>query len=67
MGNSMKKKGKSQSTEFKKLEKIGAIIGEDCNIGSNVVVEPGKIIGRRCKIAPMKRIIENVPSNNKVM
>ena len=53
--------------EFKKLEKIGAMIGEDCNIGSNVVVEPGKIIGRKCKIAPMKRIIDSVPSNSKVM
>jgi len=53
--------------EFKKLEKIGAMIGEDCNIGSNVVIEPGKIIGRKCKIAPLKRIIDNIPSNSKVM
>jgi glucose-1-phosphate thymidylyltransferase len=53
--------------EFKKLEKIGAMIGEDCNIGSNVVIEPGKIIGRKCTIAPLKRIIDSVPSNSKVM
>jgi len=53
--------------EFKKLEEIGSMIGEDCNIGSNVVVDPGKIIGRRCKIAPMKRIIDSIPSNSKVM
>jgi glucose-1-phosphate thymidylyltransferase len=53
--------------EFKKLEKIGAMIGEDCNIGSNVVIEAGKIIGRKCKIAPLKRIIDSVPSNSKVM
>jgi glucose-1-phosphate thymidylyltransferase len=53
--------------EFKKLEKIGTMIGEDCNIGSNVVVEPGKIIGRRCKIASLKKIGENLPSNSKVM
>ncbi len=53
--------------EFKKLEKIGAMIGEDCNIGSNVVVEPGKIIGRRCKIASLKRIMDNLPSNTNVM
>ena len=45
----------------------GAMIGEDCNIGSNVVVEPGKIIGRRCKIASLKRLGDNVPSNSKVM
>jgi len=53
--------------EFKKLEKIGAMIGEDCKIGSNVVIGPGKIIGRKCEIAPLKRILENIPSNNKVM
>lgn len=53
--------------EFKKIDNIGAMIGEDCNIGSHVVVEPGKIIGRKCKISPMKRIIENIPSNSKVM
>lgn len=53
--------------EFKKLESIGTMIGEDCNIGSHVVVEPGKIIGRKCKIAPMKKIIENISSNSKVM
>jgi len=53
--------------EFKKLDKIGVMIGEDCNIGSNVVIEPGKIIGRKCKITPMKRIMDNIPSNSKVM
>ena len=53
--------------EFKKLEKIGTMIGEDCNIGSNVVVEPGKRIGRRCKISSLKRIVENLPSNTNVM
>jgi glucose-1-phosphate thymidylyltransferase len=53
--------------EFKKLENVGVMVGEDCSIGSNVVVDPGKIIGRKCKIAPLKRIIDNIPSNSKVM
>ena len=53
--------------EFKKIEKIGSMIGEDCTIGSNVIADPGKIIGRKCTIAPMKRIKENIPSNSKVM
>jgi len=53
--------------EFKKLESIGTMVGEDCTIGSNVVVEPGIIIGRRCKISPMKRIINHIPSESKVM
>jgi len=53
--------------EFKKLDNIGVMVGEDCNIGSHVVVEPGKIIGRKCQVRSMKRIIENIPSNSKVM
>ncbi len=53
--------------EFKKIENVGAMIGEDCNIGTHVIVEPGKIIGRKCNIVSMKRIIENIPSQIKVM
>ena len=53
--------------EFKKLENIGTMIGEDCTIGSHVVVEPGIIIGRQCDISSMKKIINNTPSGTKVM
>ena len=54
--------------EFKKLERpIGAMIGEDCRIDSHVVIDPGKIIGRKCKINPLKHIIKNIPSETKVM
>jgi len=53
--------------EFKKLEIIGVMVGENCTVGSNVIVEPGIIIGRRCEISPMKRILKNVSSGSKVM
>jgi len=54
--------------EFKKLDMpIGAMIGEDCIIESHVVTEPGIIIGRKCRINSLKRIIKNVPSESKVM
>jgi glucose-1-phosphate thymidylyltransferase len=54
--------------EFKRLETpIGAMVGEDCIIESHVVVDAGKIIGRKCKISPMKHIIKNIPSESKVM
>ncbi len=53
--------------EFNEIEDIGAIIGEDCNIGSHVVIESGKIIGRRCDIDSLKRIIKDIPSEIKVM
>ena len=53
--------------EFIRLDKIGALIGEDTLIGSNVVVEPGIIIGRKCKINPLRRVIDNIPSQTTVM
>jgi glucose-1-phosphate thymidylyltransferase len=53
--------------EFKKVNNLGAMIGEDCTIESHVIVDPGIIIGRKCNITSMKRIKENIPSNTKVM
>ena len=54
--------------EFKRLDiPIGAMIGEDCTIESHVVVDPGKTIGRSCKISPMKHITKNISSKSKVM
>ncbi len=53
--------------EFKKIQNLGAMIGEDCNIKSHVVVEPGIIIGRKCEIESMKKINKNLKSNSKVM
>lgn len=53
--------------EFKKLEIIGVMVGENCTVGSSVIVEPGIIIGKRCEISPMKRILKNVSSGSKVM
>jgi glucose-1-phosphate thymidylyltransferase len=54
--------------EWKKQETpIGTMIGEDCIIESHVVVDPGKIIGRKCRISSLKRIIRNIPSESNVM
>ena len=53
--------------EFKKLDHIGPMIGEDSIIKSNIVVEPGVIIGRKCKIESMNKITKPVPSGSKVM
>lgn len=54
-------------SEIKKLEQIGVILGGDTIIESHVVTKPGLIIGRKCKINAMKNVIENIPSNSKVM
>jgi UDP-N-acetylglucosamine diphosphorylase/glucosamine-1-phosphate N-acetyltransferase len=54
--------------EYKKLETpIGAMIGQDCIIESHVVVDPGKIIGRRCSISALTHINKNIISESKVM
>jgi glucose-1-phosphate thymidylyltransferase len=53
--------------EFIRLKDIGSMIGEDCNIGSHVVVEPGIIIGTNCKISSHIHILNNIPTNSKVM
>jgi len=53
--------------EFKKLKNMGTMIGDDCNIGSSVVIDSGKIIGKNCKINSLKKIMDNIPSNTKVM
>ena len=53
--------------EFKKIKNLGALIGEDCTIESNVVVESGIIIGRKCKIDCLKKISKNIASNSEVM
>ncbi|HEC81939.1 MAG TPA: hypothetical protein ENI42_05910 [Thermoplasmatales archaeon] len=53
--------------EFKKLKKVGVVVGEDCDIRNHVVVEPGRIIGRRCMINSLKNIIKDVSSETEVM
>jgi len=53
--------------ELKKIDHIGSMIGEDCTIGSNTVIEPGIIKGRKCKINPLNRINNNIKSDTQVM
>lgn len=53
--------------EYKKLETIGAMVGEDCNIESHVIIEPGRIIGRRCWVNSLKKVEKDLPSGSKVM
>jgi UDP-N-acetylglucosamine diphosphorylase/glucosamine-1-phosphate N-acetyltransferase len=41
--------------------KIGAMVGEYCEIGSNVIAHPGAIIGNRSKIKSMKELSGKIP------
>lgn len=53
--------------EFSKLDTIGSIVAEDCIIGSNVVVEPGILIGRQCKVSSLNKVVKNISSHTNVI
>ncbi|RLG34113.1 hypothetical protein DRN97_03350 [Methanosarcinales archaeon] len=47
--------------------KIGAVVGEYCEIGSNVIASPGVIIGNRCRIKSMKELSGKIPDGSWVV
>ncbi len=38
------------------LEKFGALLGDSCEVGCNSVLNPGSILGARCRVAPLSRV-----------
>jgi len=46
------------------LEKLGAILGDACEVGCNSVLNPGTILGSRCKVAPLSRVKGSWPENS---
>lgn len=49
------------------LADMGAIIGNYCRLGDNVIMEPGVIVGNNCRINPLKLVGENIPDNGLVI
>jgi glucose-1-phosphate thymidylyltransferase len=49
------------------VDHIGAIVGEDCVIGNQVVVSSGMIVGTRCRIQSGKHIDQNIVDKTTVM
>jgi len=49
------------------VEDIGAIIGEDSQIGDQVSATPGTIVGARCRIASTRRIQGTLPNKSIVV
>lgn len=43
---------------------LGAIIGDDTNVGGCSLLQPGSIIGQRCIIYPMSSIVGYIPSDS---
>jgi NDP-sugar pyrophosphorylase family protein len=46
--------------------KLGTIIGDDSNMGCNVLLQPGSVIGRGCLIYPMAAVSGYIPDNSLV-
>lgn len=53
--------------EWHRVERVGALVGEDAELGSGVVVEPGTILGAQVKVRAGVRIYENVPNRGVVV
>lgn len=47
--------------------KVGAMVGENCEMGSNVIANPGTIIGNRCKVNSMKELNGKIPDGSWVV
>ncbi|MCW3140952.1 MAG: sugar phosphate nucleotidyltransferase [Methanophagales archaeon] len=47
--------------------KVGTMVGEYCEIGSNVIAYPGTIIGNRCRIKSMKELRGKIPDGSWVV
>jgi len=46
---------------------IGAMMGEHCSVGDNVVTAPGVIMGNRCKVKALKVIEQSIPDDGLVV
>ncbi len=49
------------------LVKVGAMLGVDCTVGSNVVAQPGVIVGNYCQIQATKLISGKLPDRSLVV
>lgn len=46
------------------LKKLGAIIGDDVEVGCNSVLNPGTVIGKNTNVYPLSRVRGFVPANS---
>jgi len=53
--------------EWHTVERLGALVGEDTELRDGVVIEPGSVVGARCRIGPLSRVRGNVPNGTTVM
>lgn len=48
------------------LVNVGAMLGESCHVGNNVVAQPGVIVGNSCQVQPLKVISGFLPDKSLV-
>ncbi len=46
------------------LRKMGAILGDWCEIGCNSVLNPGSVVGRRSNVYPLSMVRGCIPANH---
>ncbi|MBA7646099.1 UTP--glucose-1-phosphate uridylyltransferase [subsurface metagenome] len=49
-----------------RLVNIGAMLGEGCNLGNNVVAQPGVILGNYCQVQALKLLSGRLPDKSLV-
>jgi len=49
-----------------RLVNIGAMLGEGCNLGNNVVAQPGVIVGNHCQVQALKLLSGRLPDKSLV-
>jgi len=53
--------------EWHAVDPIGALVGEDTEVRDGVVIEPGSVVGARCRIGPLSRVRGSLPNGTTVM
>jgi NDP-sugar pyrophosphorylase family protein len=48
------------------LEKFGAILGDACEVGCNSVLNPGSILGARCRVTPLSLVKGTWPEESAI-
>ena len=40
---------------------MGAMVGDNCEVADNVVIQPGILVGNYCRVRPLRVVSENLP------
>jgi glucose-1-phosphate thymidylyltransferase len=54
-------------SELVQIDKIGTIVGENCEIGSRVVIDAGRTVGAYSRVDASNRITKDIPESSRVI